>query len=111
MNDCIFCQIASHEVPKEFLYEDDDLMVFPDLNPKKEVHLLFVPKEHMVDFMELSDDKLMAKIFKKVQEILKDQGLDSHGFKLFLNGGGAQIIDHLHIHITGPWEKEESISI
>ena len=111
MKDCIFCKIAKHEVPKEFIYEDRDVMVFPDINPKRAIHILIVPKKHLVDFMELTDSKLMVKIFNKYQDIVKEQGLEDKGFKLFLNGGGAQIIDHLHIHLTGPWKKDEMFNI
>ena len=111
MKDCIFCKIAKHEVPKEFEYEDEDVMVFPDLNPAREVHFLVVPKKHLEDFIALKDPKLMAKIFNKIQDIVREQGLDKNGFKLFLNGGGAQIIDHLHIHITGPWGKDERLRL
>ncbi len=111
MKNCIFCKIAKHEVPKDFKYEDKDIMVFPDLNPAREVHFLILPKKHLVDFLELKDTKLMAKIFNKIQEIAKEQGLDKRGFKLFLNGGGAQIIDHLHIHLTGPWGKNEMLKV
>lgn len=111
MMDCIFCKIAEHVVPKEFLYEDKDLMVFPDINPARAVHILIVPKKHLTDFMELTDSRLMVKIFNKFQDIIKDQGLDNKGFKLFLNGGGAQIIDHLHIHLTGPWGKDEKFKM
>lgn len=111
MNNCVFCKIASHKIPKEFVFEDKDVMVFPDLNPARQVHILIVPKKHMTDFMELTDSKLMAKIFQKIQDIIKKNKLDKKGFKLFLNGGGAQIIDHLHIHLTGPWGKEEKFSM
>jgi len=111
MTDCVFCKIAKHEIPKEFEYEDKDVMVFPDLNPAREVHFLIVPKKHFKDFMFLKDPKLMAKIFNKIQDITKEKGLDKNGFKLFLNGGGAQIIDHLHIHLTGPWGKDEKFGL
>ena len=111
MKNCIFCKIARHEVPKEFEYEDEDLMVFPDLNPARQVHILIVPKKHIRDFIELNDSKLMVKIFNKFQDIVKEQGLDDRGFKLFLNGGGAQIIDHMHIHLTGPWNKDEKFEM
>lgn len=111
MKDCIFCKIASHEVPKEFLFEDEDVMIFPDLNPARQVHFLAVPKKHMTDFSELTDFSLMKKIFSKVQDIIKDEGLDTKGFKVFMNGGGAQVVDHLHIHITGPWGKNERMEV
>ena len=111
MKNCVFCKIAKHEIPKEFKYEDKDVMVFPDLNPSREVHFLIVPKKHLRDFMFLTDPKLMVKIFNQIQNIIKQQGLDKKGFKLLLNGGGAQIIDHLHMHLTGPWGKNEKFAL
>ena len=45
---CIFCKIRDREIPKEFTYEDKDIMVFPDINPLRSTHLLIVPKEHVV---------------------------------------------------------------
>ena len=71
MNNCVFCKIASHKIPKEFVFEDKDVMVFPDLNPAREVHILIVPKKHMTDFIALTDSKLMAKIFQKIQDVIK----------------------------------------
>ncbi|HYM65476.1 MAG TPA: HIT domain-containing protein [Candidatus Sulfotelmatobacter sp.] len=111
MKNCVFCKIANHQIKKEFEYEDKDLMVFPDLNPARDVHFLIVPKKHLKDFMELKDSKLMAKVFGKIQDMIKKEKLDKKGFKLFLNGGGAQIIDHLHIHLTGPWNKNERFGL
>lgn len=105
MVDCVFCKIARHEIPKEFSYEDKDLMVFPDINPAKDVHILIVPKKHMEDFMDLSDSKLMIKILNKAKDVLKKEKLDKRGFRVLFNGGGAQVIDHLHFHIVGPIGK------
>ena len=110
MKDCVFCKIANHELPKEFLYEDEDIMVFPDLNPAREVHFLVLPKKHVVDVMDL-DDKLMIKIFDKIKDLIKKEGLTNKGFKILNNGGGAQIIDHIHFHLTGPWGKKERIEL
>ena len=109
--DCVFCKIRDREISKEFEYEDKDIMVFPDLNPARQVHFLIVPKKHIKDFMELRDSKLMFKIISKIQDLAKKKKLDKNGFKLFVNGGGAQIIDHLHIHLTGPWDKTEKFQL
>ena len=38
--DCLFCKIANKEIPSEFLYEDDEVVVFKDINPAAPVHLL-----------------------------------------------------------------------
>ena len=102
MNDCIFCKIANKEIPKEFTYEDEDIMVFPDINPIKPIHLLIMPKKHVSDFLELGDKELLEKIKLVIQKMIKEQKLDNKGYRLGVNGGGAQLINHLHIHLIGP---------
>jgi len=111
MMDCVFCKIAGGVIPKEFIYEDKDIMIFPDINPSREIHILIVPKKHFKDFMDLIDSKLMAKIFSTVQTMIKKNKLENTGYKVLINGGGAQIIDHMHIHLTGPWGKNETIKL
>ena len=102
---CIFCQIASKEVAKDFIFEDEDIMVFPDIVPLKPIHLLIIPKKHIHDFMSLEEDKLLLKIRKKIQDLVLDNDLKDKGFRIVVNGGGAQAVDHLHFHLTGPWGK------
>ncbi len=109
MKDCIFCKIAKKELPAKFVYEDEEVMVFPDIKPLKPIHLLVVPKQHIRDFLDLSDDVLLAKIRVVIQKMVKEQKLDTNGFRLTMHGGGAQVIDHLHIHILGPMGKAASL--
>lgn len=109
MKDCIFCKIAKHEISKEFGYEDSDVMVFDDINPLAPIHILIVLKKHVKDFIEFSDDKLWRKIREVAQMMVKKKGLTNKGYRFTINGGGAQIVDHLHIHITGPLGKTEKI--
>jgi len=103
--DCIFCKIRDRIIPKEFTYEDDDVMVFPDITPLKPIHLLIVPKKHIKDFLELTDDALSNKLRTVIQKMITQQGLTNKGYRLVVNGGGAQVVDHLHIHLTGPLGK------
>lgn len=105
MENCIFCQIARHEVPKEFTYEDEDVMVFPDTNPIKPTHLLIVPKKHHTDFLALEDESLWSKILKVAQTMIRQFNLVESGFRLSTNGGGGQQIDHFHLHLVGPTGK------
>lgn len=102
MNDCIFCKIRDGEISKDFIYEDDDIMVFPDLNPLKPVHILIIPKKHIADFLEFNDDLLLNKIKRVIQMMIKREKLENKGYRIVVNGGGAQIINHLHIHLMGP---------
>lgn len=105
MTSCIFCKIAKREMPKGFTYEDGEVMVFPDINPIAPVHLLVVPKKHISELLEISDENLVNKLWKTVQKMVKKTGLEDKGYRLTVNGGGAQIIDHLHIHLVGPMGK------
>lgn len=102
MNDCIFCKIAKKEIEKSFIYEDEDVMAFDDINPVKPVHILVVPKNHIHDLLGLEDDSLKVKILSIIQKIAKEKDLDGKGFRVVANAGGAQAIDHLHFHLMGP---------
>ncbi|MEM4271326.1 MAG: HIT domain-containing protein, partial [Candidatus Pacearchaeota archaeon] len=73
---CVFCKIAKGEIPKEFTYEDKEIVVFPDINPIASTHLLVVPREHITDFLELKSDRLFGKLMKTIQEMVKKSELE-----------------------------------
>jgi histidine triad (HIT) family protein len=103
--DCIFCKIVNKQMPAKILYEDEDVVVFPDAYPAKPVHLLTIPKQHVGDFIEVSDPVLFSKLFSVTQRMVAREGLKDKGFRIVVNGGGAQLVSHLHIHLMGPIEK------
>ena len=105
MENCIFCKIASKEIPKNFIYEDEDIMVFDDIHPVKPIHLLIVPKKHIPEFAAVEDHELFKKIAKIIQKMIKEKKLTNSGHRIVINGGGAQDVDHLHIHLMGPIEQ------
>lgn len=105
MPSCIFCKIAKHEIPTEFSYEDKFVMAFPDINPISPIHILIVPKKHTKDFVDFKDVAIFQKVKDVIQKMVKDQKLKDKGYRVVINGGGAQIIDHLHFHLLGPLGK------
>lgn len=109
MESCIFCKIRDGEIPKEFTYQDEHVMVFPDIHPLKPVHLLVVPKEHIGDFLNLKDNALSNHLRDVVRKMVKEQKLENKGYRVTINGGGYQIVDHLHIHILGPLGTNQKI--
>lgn len=109
MENCIFCKIRDRIIPKEFTYEDEDVMVFPDIHPVKPIHILIIPKKHIEDLLMINDKVLMMKLVKISQEMVKKFGLENKGYRVGINGGGAQFIDHLHIHLIGPLGKGASM--
>jgi histidine triad (HIT) family protein len=103
--DDIFCKIAKREIPKEFAYEDDDVMVFADINPLKPIHLLIVPKKHVTEFVAVEDSALFVKIFDVVKKMI-NENLKDKPYRIVINGGGAQVIDHFHVHLLGPMDRK-----
>lgn len=103
MTDCIFCKIISKQIPTEFLFEDEQLVVFKDIHPKASVHLLIVAKPHITSLAVASEKEatLMSHMLLVIPPIAKAQGLQ--GFRTVINTGreGGQIIDHLHFHLLG----------
>ena len=50
--DCIFCKIINGDFNTEFVYENEHVVVFKDINPKAPVHLLVVPRVHVKSLRE-----------------------------------------------------------
>jgi len=102
--DCLFCKIIAGLIPSDKVYEDEQIFVFRDINPKADVHLLIVPKEHFtgLDEMQEQHDAIMAHCLRKLPVLAKQQGLDT-GFRTIINTGkgGGQEVFHLHFHLLG----------
>ena len=101
---CLFCKMVAGEVPADVVYEDDEILVFRDLYPKTDVHLLMIPKQHTDSLATLTsnEDELVARMMRKLPQIAQDQGLEQ-GFRTIINTGpgGGQVVFHLHIHLLG----------
>lgn len=108
MNDCIFCKIINKEIPKEYEYESEALVVFPDINPAADVHLLIVPKKHLggISDIEVSDGGLLTEIYQTVNKLVQENNLAENAYRVVVNGGRAQHVPHLHFHLLGgQWKK------
>ena len=99
MSDCIFCKIINGDFNTEFVYENEYVVVFKDINPKADIHLLMVPKIHVESLNELNDEKLLGKLMMTVKDATKKLGIKS--YKTLINTGreAGQEVFHLHIHI------------
>lgn len=107
--DCIFCKIAHREAGADIIYEDDALVAFSDIRPKAPAHILVVPKMHIESIAHLEADHsdMIANLIYAAKRIAAERGLA--GYKLVFNVGreGGQLVDHLHLHLLGGWEKPE----
>lgn len=100
--DCIFCKIAAGEIPSKKIFEDDEILVFYDIDPKAPIHFLVIPKEHIggADEIDESSAALVGHIFQKIAEITYEMGI-TNGYRIISNVGkdGGQSVRHLHFHV------------
>lgn len=106
MDDCIFCRIVTGEAPAEIVYEDDRVIVFPDIEPSSPVHLLVVPKEHVPDLDTHADSKLTHHILQTAKRLGEEKSGDK-GYRIAVNSEKLADVNHLHIHVLGGRSRQE----
>ncbi len=101
--DCLFCKIIAKDILSEVVHEDDQLVVFKDINPAAKTHLLIVPKKHIDSIKELNesegDDALLGHMFLVARDLAKKLGLDGYKLNFNVGKGGGQVVFHLHLHL------------
>ena len=111
---CIFCQIASKEIPSSFVYETENLVAFKDLSPQAPVHILVVPKMHITSMNDINSEnsKVVAEIFEAINKIADQEGIKESGYRVISNCGddGCQSVKHLHFHLLGGKKLSETLS-
>jgi len=101
-SDCIFCKIIQHEIPAKIIAENDDVIVIEDIAPKAPIHYLIIPKKHIHDLRELTDQdrNLAASILMMAQELSRNHS--NCAFRLIINNGKemGQKVFHAHTHFV-----------
>ena len=103
--DCLFCKIIKGEIPSAKVYEDDKVYAFRDIEPQAPVHILIIPKEHIVSANELAEENasVVGHIYAVAAKIAKEEGIAEGGYRIVNNCGqdGGQTVKHLHFHMLG----------
>lgn len=107
MEDCIFCKIIKGELPSKTIYEDELIKIIMNINPTTNGHLLVLPKEHMVNIMDTTDEVIMhsLSIIRKLYPELKEK-LNCKGLTISQNNELGQEIKHFHIHLTPRYDND-----
>lgn len=105
MCECVFCH--KEQIVTDFVYEDELVMAFMDMNPINEGHVLIVPKQHVDSIVELSEDMLTAimSVAKKIVIALTEI-YGNEGYSIMQNGGKFCDFGHAHFHVFPRYEND-----
>ena len=101
---CVFCRIAARKVPATYYYETGDVIAIKNIRPFTPVHVLVIPIKHIAEITSLEDAdmRVVKEMMFVMKKLIRDFQLDTKGYRVVINGGGAQEIQHLHLHLMGP---------
>ena len=102
--DCLFCKIASGTIPVTRLFENEQVLAFPDIHPQAPVHILIIPKQHFDSLARTTDvdADVLGHLLSAAGEVAQQQNL-AKGYRVVINTGadGGQTVEHLHLHLLG----------
>lgn len=103
MEECLFCKIASGDIPAAVVYQDDRVVAFDDISPQAPVHTLVIPKDHYRNLSDALDAETLAALFSAVPQVARIKGIADSGYRVIVNNGrdANQLVDHVHVHILG----------
>ena len=101
--DCLFCKIATGDIPATLLFEDDDVVAFNDINPATPQHILIIPKKHIATMNDATetDQAVLGKMMIVAATLAKQNNVAEDGYRLVMNTNshGGQSVYHIHLHL------------
>jgi len=112
----VYARILRGELPSKRVLETKHSLVFEDIRPQAEVHLLAIPKGEYTswdDFSENAGDDEIADLVRAAGEAARRTGVAAGGFRVISNCGpdSHQEIPHLHLHVIGGEDLGRMISV
>ncbi|HEY1465611.1 MAG TPA: HIT domain-containing protein [Acidimicrobiales bacterium] len=107
MPGCLFCGIVAGDVPADIVHTTERTVAFRDLNPFAPVHVLVVPKRHIVNAADIAADDAedVAELFVAAKAVADAEGIGGadRGYRLIFNVGpdASNSVPHLHLHVLG----------
>ena len=102
--DCLFCRIASGDVPADIVHETGTTVAFRDIDPQAPTHVLVIPRVHEADAAALGKTQpdVLVDLVAAAAAVAEQEGL-GEGYRMVFNtGAGAQqSVFHAHVHVLG----------
>lgn len=103
--DCLFCKIASGEIPADTVEEAEDWVAFRDINPQAPTHILIITREHIPTLNDVGPDEaeLVGRLLLAAKRIAAAEGIAESGYRTVFNtnAGAGQSVFHVHVHLLG----------
>ena len=105
METCLFCRIASGDLPSKMAFEDDEVIAFHDIHPVAPVHVLICPRKHIATLNDVAEEdaSLLVHMFEVARKIAEQFGVAQKGYRTTfnVNAEAGQTVFHLHLHVIG----------
>ncbi len=103
VDSCIFCRIVEGSIPARKVYEDSQVIAIEDIAPVAPLHVLVIPKRHIVNTLDLppGDNALIGHICQVAARIARERGFADRGFRIVCNNNAeaGQSVFHIHFHL------------
>jgi histidine triad (HIT) family protein len=105
VSDCIFCKIASKQIPSDLVHEGEHVVAFRDINPQAPTHIQIIPRKHVAHISEYTpgeDTAWLEALLETANMLAEREGLE-RGYRLVINNGplAGQSVFHVHLHLLG----------
>ena len=106
--ECVFCKIASKEIPAKILVETESCIGFLDAFPLAKGHALVIPKNHYEKLQDLPTD-INTEVFSTVHSLISRVDSLTGATLMAVHNGkdSGQEIPHVHVHLI-PRSSEDS---
>lgn len=105
MSDCLFCRIATGEIPATVVRESPRTIAFRDIAPQAPTHVLVISKDHHANLASLlaADPSLAVDLLREAHAVAVDEGVAEPGYRVLFNTGpdAGQTVHHVHAHVLG----------
>lgn len=108
----IFCKIMQGDIPSKDIYEDEQVKVILDVNPRSNGHCLIIPKRHYQDLYDIDQEVLnhIMGVAKEISSLLVKK-LDCDGVTLEQNNGISQEVKHFHLHVIPKYKNMTPLDV
>jgi histidine triad (HIT) family protein len=106
---CIFCEIVRGTSPASWVYQDDTVVAFMDIQPITQGHMLVVPREHAVLMTDINETAAMRtfRVARKLAAVARHT-LGASGINILVMDGEAayQDVPHFHVHVIPRYPRD-----